>query len=271
MLLEQCEPTTSAEPLPRVSLFGFELDAINMPTAVSTIYDWIASGEKCCRFVVTPNVDHAVLYQEHEGLRRAYANASLILADGMPVVAAARLLGRPLPGRVAGSDLTPAVFQAAACHGGLRLFLLGAAPGVAEKAAEKITANWPSVEVVGTYSPPLGFERDPQETDRIVTLISASGADLLVVGLGAPKQELWVDAHRDRLHVAAALCVGATIDFLAGEKRRAPRWMRRTGVEWLHRVASEPRRLLRRYARDAWIFPRLVWRQAAEDRRSRNA
>jgi len=87
--------------------------------------------------------------------------------------------------------------------------------------------------------------------------------------VGAPKQELWVDAHRDRLEVAATLCVGATIDFLAGKKRRAPLWMRHTGVEWLHRVASEPRRLLRRYARDAWIFPRLVWRQAADDRRRR--
>jgi N-acetylglucosaminyldiphosphoundecaprenol N-acetyl-beta-D-mannosaminyltransferase len=252
---------------PRVRLFGFELDAINMATAVDVIYGWIATDEKSCRFVVTPNVDHSVLYQQHEGLRRAYANASLVLADGMPVVVAARLLGRSLPSRVAGSDLTPAVFQAAESHGGLRVFLLGAAPGVADRAGASITARWPMVNVVGTYSPPLGFERDPPENERILRRIARAGADLLVVGLGAPKQELWVDAHRLRLEVAATLCVGATIDFLAGDKTRAPRWMCRTGVEWLHRVASEPRRLLGRYARDVWIFPQLIWRQRADDRR----
>ena len=105
MLIEQCTLPIEAGQHPRVRLFGFELDAIYMPTAVDAIYRWISSGEKSCRFVVTPNINHAVLYQEHEGLRRAYANASLILADGMPVVAAARLLGRPLPGRVAGSGV----------------------------------------------------------------------------------------------------------------------------------------------------------------------
>jgi N-acetylglucosaminyldiphosphoundecaprenol N-acetyl-beta-D-mannosaminyltransferase len=265
MLLEQVESPTRIENQPRVRLFGFELDAIDMRTAVDTIYGWVASGERNCRFVVTPNVDHAVLYQEHEGLRHAYRRASLILADGMPVVAAARLLGRPLRGRVAGSDLTPAIFAAAEDHGGLLVFLLGAAPGVAERASEKITAQWPAVQVVGTYSPPLGFEHDPPENQRILARIAQSEADLLVVGLGAPKQELWVNAHRDRLEVPATLCVGATIDFLAGEKRRAPLWMRRTGAEWLHRVASEPRRLLKRYARDACLFPRLVWRQALDD------
>jgi N-acetylglucosaminyldiphosphoundecaprenol N-acetyl-beta-D-mannosaminyltransferase len=266
-LLEQVESLRQNDTQPRVRLFGFELDAIDMRTAVATIYGWVASGKRNCRFVVTPNVDHAVLYQEHQGLRDAYSHASLILADGMPVVAAARLLGRPLRGRVAGSDLTPAIFAAAESHGGLRVFLLGAAPGVADMAAEKITAQWPAVQVVGTCSPPLGFEHDPRENERILKRIVRSEADLLVVGLGAPKQELWVNAHRDRLAVPATLCVGATIDFLAGEKRRAPRWMRRTGVEWLHRVASEPRRLLKRYARDACLFPRLVWRQALDDHR----
>ncbi len=251
----------------RVRLFGFQLDAISMAVAIDTIYDWIASDEKACRFVVTPNVDHSVLYQEHEGLRRAYANASLVLADGMPLVVAARWLGHPLPGRVAGSELTPAVFDAAERHGGLRVFLLGAASGVAARAAARINARWPAVSVVGTYSPPPGFEHDPLENERILTRIAQARADLLVVGLGAPKQEIWVDAHCRRLEVAAALCVGATIDFLAGDKKRAPVWMRRTGFEWLHRLASEPRRLLGRYARGAWKFPQLVGRQFAEERR----
>jgi N-acetylglucosaminyldiphosphoundecaprenol N-acetyl-beta-D-mannosaminyltransferase len=107
----------------------------------------------------------------------------------------------------------------------------------------------------------LGFERDDAENAKILNLIEAAAPDVLVVGLGAPKQELWVHSHRQQIAAPVALCVGATIDFLAGEKRRAPRWMQRTGLEWLHRCASEPRRLAKRYARDAVIFPKLVWRQ----------
>ena len=141
------------------------------------------------------------------------------------------------------------------------MFLLGAAPGVAARAAENIMRRWPGVEVVGTYSPPLGFEKNPLENEHILEQISGARPDVLVVGLGAPKQELWVDAHRERINTAVTLCVGATIDFRAGEKKRAPVWMRRGGLEWLHRVASEPRRLFKRYARDAWVFPQLMWHE----------
>jgi len=248
----------------RVPLFGFEIDALGMSEAVAQIFAWVADGQKNCRFVVTPNVDHAVVFQHHAGLREAYEHAALVLADGMPVVAVARLLGRTLPGRVAGSDLAPALFAAAEQQGGLRVYLLGAGPGVAQRAAANIAARWPAVHVVGTYCPAIGFEHDPRENERILADIAAAKPDVLLVGLGAPKQELWVDAHRERIAVAVTLCIGATIDFLAGEKKRAPRWMRRTGLEWLHRVASEPRRLLSRYARDAWVFPRLVWREWIE-------
>jgi N-acetylglucosaminyldiphosphoundecaprenol N-acetyl-beta-D-mannosaminyltransferase len=132
---------------------------------------------------------------------------------------------------------------------------------VAERAAEQIHGTWCGVEVVGCYSPPLGFEKDAAENEAILARVAAANADLVVVGLGAPKQELWVAAHRDRIAAPAALCVGATIDFLAGEKARAPVWMRRVGLEWLHRMASEPRRLARRYLRDAIQVPRLMWRE----------
>ncbi len=212
-----------------------------------------------CRYVVTPNVDHAVMFQRRADLREAYADASLVLADGAPLVWASRLLGRSLPQRVAGSDLVPRIFDAA--DRPLRVFLLGAAPGVADEAARRIAARWPHVDVVGTYSPPLGFENDPQENDRILAAVAAAAPDLLVVGLGAPKQELWVHRHHRQLSAKVALCVGATIDFLAGHRRRSPRWMQRVGLEWLHRVLSEPRRLASRYARDAWVFPQLIWRE----------
>ncbi len=201
------------------------------------------------------------MFQEHAGLRAAYADASLVLADGMPVVWASRLLGRPLPERVTGSDLAPALFAAAAERGGLRVFLLGAAPGVAERAATKIAQRWPAVQVIDTYSPRLGFERDPAENAEIQSRIAAARPDVLLVGLGAPKQELWVHAHRREIQAPVALCVGATLDFLAGQRERAPVWMRKTGLEWIYRLAGEPRRLAGRYARDAWVFPRLVLRE----------
>ena len=253
----------------RIELFGMSIDAIRMPEAVERIYEWIARPEGACRYVVTPNVDHAVIFQQHAELRRAYDRASLVLADGMPVVLASRLLGKPLPERVPGSDLAPALFAAASSQRPLRVYLLGAAHGVAEIAAKKIEQTWPAVQVTGVFSPPIGFEKDSQQNRDILDRIAAAKPDLLVVGLGAPKQELWLAAHRQEIRASVALGIGATIDFLAGERSRAPVWMRRCGLEWLHRMLSEPRRLTGRYARDAWIFPQLVWRQWRADRAGR--
>jgi N-acetylglucosaminyldiphosphoundecaprenol N-acetyl-beta-D-mannosaminyltransferase len=246
-----------------VPLFGMRINALDMSQAIDALLAWSrAPREAACRYVVTPNVDHAVMYQVNDRLRRAYEGAALVLADGAPVVLASRLLRRPLPERVAGSDLAPALFQRATQSGErIRVFLLGAAPGVADRAAAAIVARWPGVDIVGTLSPPLGFECDPVENERIFAAVAADRPDVLVVGLGAPKQELWVHEHAARLEAKVALCLGATIDFLAGEKRRAPRWMRRSGLEWVHRLSSEPGRLAKRYLRDAWIFPQLVWRE----------
>ncbi len=247
---------------PTVSLFGMKIDALDMRETVDALLGWCqAPRGVACRYVVTPNVDHAVMFQTNEKLRQSYADASLVLADGAPVVLASRLLGRGLPERVAGSDLAPALFKLAARGASpLRVFLLGAAPGVADRAAANIAQRWSNIEIVGTLSPPLGFERDEAENERILAAVAALKPDLVVLGLGAPKQELWIHAHADRLEAKVALCIGATIDFLAGEKRRAPRWMRRVGLEWFHRLSSEPGRLAKRYLRDAWVFPQLVWR-----------
>lgn len=245
----------------RIQLFNIDIDPLTLGQALAHIQGWIARRDGLCRYVVTPNVQHSVLVQEHAGLRAAYTDAGLVLADGLPVVLAARLLKLALPERVAGSDLVPALFASASEIRPLKVFLLGAAPGVAARAASRMAQQWPAVKTVGVYSPPIGFERDDAENSRILKLIEVAAPDVLVVGLGAPKQELWVHRHRQQIAAPVALCVGATIDFLAGEKRRAPRWMQRTGLEWLHRCASEPRRLVKRYARDAVIFPKLVWRE----------
>jgi N-acetylglucosaminyldiphosphoundecaprenol N-acetyl-beta-D-mannosaminyltransferase len=236
------------------------LDPVTMEEALARLRSWVEERAGC-RFVVTPNVDHAVMLQRRADLREAYEAADLVVADGWPVVAAAWLLAGALPERVAGSDLVPRLFEATAGER-LRVFLLGAAPGVAERAAKKIHQRWPHVEVVGTCSPELGFEQDAAENEQIVARVNGSQADVLVVGLGAPKQELWVARHRAVLTAPVALCVGATIDFLAEHRRRAPRWMQRCGLEWFYRLVGEPRRLGGRYARGAVVFPQLVVREA---------
>ncbi|NOY43584.1 MAG: WecB/TagA/CpsF family glycosyltransferase [Planctomycetes bacterium] len=244
-----------------VDLFGMKINAVDMPAAVGTVLQWCEEPRSgACRYVVTPNVDHAVMYQSNAALREAYDEASLVLADGAPVVLAARLLRKSLPERVAGSDLVPAIFDAAVDNP-VRVFLLGAGPGVADRAATAIEQRWGGVEVVGTLSPPLGFEHVEEENEKILQAVADCHPDIVLVGLGAPKQELWVHRYADRLEAKAALCIGATIDFLAGEKKRSPRWMQRLGLEWLHRVATEPSRLAKRYLRDAWVFPQLVWRE----------
>ena len=252
----------------RVELFGVQIDPLRMDEAVGQVLSWARGNDtrspptkSQCRFVVTPNVDHVVMLQHHQGLRAAYQDAGLVLVDGAPVLWSARLLTRGVPERVAGSDLVPALFDAVPDDSPLGVYLLGAGPGIAERAAANIEHTWPGVKVVGTYSPPLGFERDAAENEAILARIAAARPDVLVVGLGAPQQELWVHQHRHRLAAKVALCVGATIDFLAGEKSRAPRWMQRAGLEWFHRALSEPKRLAVRYARDAWIFPRLLARE----------
>jgi N-acetylglucosaminyldiphosphoundecaprenol N-acetyl-beta-D-mannosaminyltransferase len=237
-----------------------QISRVTMRETIDCILDWCGQPRgEACRYIVTPNVDHTVLFQQRGDLRAAYASASLVLADGAPIVLASRLLGRPLPERVAGSDLVPHLLGAN--RGRLRVYLLGAAPGVAEIAAARIERQWNAVQVVGAYSPPLAFEQDAIENARILAHIAAARPDLLIIGLGAPKQELWVHRHRHQLQAKVAVCAGATIDFLAGNRRRSPAWMQRAGLEWLHRVWTEPRRLAARYARDAWVFPQLVWRE----------
>jgi N-acetylglucosaminyldiphosphoundecaprenol N-acetyl-beta-D-mannosaminyltransferase len=246
----------------KCTMFGIELDAISMDLAAQTLAKWLETPRTGCRYVVTPNVDHIVKLRNSVAFQTAYAGASMVLADGKPLVLASRLMGRALKETVPGSDLVPHLFQQArSMQKPMRVFLLGAGPGVAERAARIITQRWMNVLIVGTYAPPFGFETLPRECDRILDEIAAAEPDLLIVGLGAPKQELWVHEYRARIRAKVAICAGATIDFIAGEKARAPVWMRKNGLEWLHRIGCEPRRLLRRYVHDAIVFPTVLLRE----------
>lgn len=244
----------------RVQLFDIRFDAIDMNQAVSTLLGWVRSGSRQCQYVVTPNVDHVVKLEMDARFRKSYQDASMVVADGKPVVMASRLFGKPLPAVVPGSDLVPGLFDRAWETGRpVTVFLFGAGPGVADRAARKIAERWgDDVKVVGTHCPEAGFDTDPVESMRLARMIAATNPDILILGLGAPKQELWINQYRGYVNAGVALCVGATIDFLAGERKRAPGVLRRLALEWAYRIYQEPKRLAGRYAHDAVVFPRLV-------------
>jgi N-acetylglucosaminyldiphosphoundecaprenol N-acetyl-beta-D-mannosaminyltransferase len=256
---------THAEIPYRVDLFGIDIDAVDLPTAARILLEKALRPERSkAHYVVTPNVDHVVKLQHDKLFLEAYRGASLVVADGRPVVLASRLLGCPLPGTVPGSDLVPALFDLAVARSTpLRVYLFGAKPGVADVAAENIRRRWGStVDICGAVSPEFGFEKDAAACARHVAAISEAKPDVLIIGLGAPKQEIFALQHGHGIEAGIAICAGATIDFIAGNVPRAPAWMRTFSLEWVYRLAQEPRRLWRRYLTDLLVFPRLVLREA---------
>ncbi|HWK89938.1 MAG TPA: WecB/TagA/CpsF family glycosyltransferase, partial [Longimicrobium sp.] len=235
------------------------VDACTMRQAVAAMLERARAGGPPA-YVVTPNAHHLVLLEDSAPFRGVYRGAWLVLADGMPLLWAARLLGTPLPEKVSGSDLFVEVCGAAAGTG-LRVFLLGGRPGAAEGAARELERRFPGLRLAGAHCPPFGFERDPAALEQVERAIRDAAPHLLFVGLGAPKQELWIQANAARLGVPVAAGVGVSFEFVAGMVRRAPRWMQRAGLEWFYRLLREPRRLWRRYASTNPRFVALVLRQ----------
>lgn len=250
-------------------LFSVKIHSISFAETVSQLGIWMQERPAAVRYVLTPNINHIVMYQRNAEFRKAYESAALVVPDGRYTKVLGRLLDEPILETINGSDLVPALFAAHRGPKKLRVFLLGAMPGVAERAADRIHDSWPGVEVTGVYSPPFGFEHDPAETRNITDRIEAAAPDLLVVGISPPKQEVWVSAHREQLNAGVAICAGATIDFLAGEKSRAPGWMQRCGLEWLHRMLTEPSRLGPRYFSDAWAVAGLLGKEFGNRIRAR--
>jgi len=234
----------------RVPIGGVAFDAVTMSEAVERIVA-MASDGGAPHYVCTGNVDHLVTMQRDSEFRRIYEQADLVLADGMPVVWLSRLSpGGRLRERVAGSDLFWELARVSAVHG-LRLFYLGGAPGAAERAAEAARARVPGVNICGLYCPPFDKFGTEAEQARIRDAIRAAAPHVLLVAFGAPKQEKWIAAHKDGIAVPVSIGVGGSFEMAGGLIRRAPRWMHGIGLEWLHRLLQEPRRLWRRYlARD---------------------
>lgn len=239
----------------RIRIGGLPVDCVTFAQALDAIDALVGKGGS----VFTPNVDHVVQFVENARLRTAYEAASLSLADGMPIVWASRLLGRPLPEKVSGSDLVVPLLERAAKLG-WGVFLLGGGQGVPESAKERLLGSMRALRIVGTMSPRIDMDEPPERRASIIEAVRAAKADIVLVGFGAPKQELFIAEAQDMLRPAVLLGVGASIDFLAGTVARAPRWMSKSGLEWAYRLGREPRRLWRRYLlRDpkfAWILLR---------------
>lgn len=221
-----------------VDILGIPVDSITMGEAVAKIGAFLEEGSM--HSIFTPNAEIMMAAQRDPELKDILTRADMLTADGAGVVLASRLLGRSVPEKVSGVDLVGEVFSAFAAMG-LRCFLFGSKPGVAEEAAEKIIAGYPGIIIVGCQNGYFTSEQD----DEIVNAINTSHADIVLVALGAPKQEKWISSHTEQLNVKVCMGVGGTIDIIAGKARLAPDFFRRNGLEWLYRLYREPRRAIR--------------------------
>lgn len=228
----------------RIKFMNTDIDNLTMAETLNEIDKLIQ--EKNCSYVVTPNVDHIVRLEKDEELQKVYKNASLILTDGKPLIWISKWYKTPIKEKISGSDLFPKVCELAA-NKNYTMYLLGAAEGVADTAARNLMKKYPGLNVVGTYSPPFGFEKNEQEMNKIKTQIQEVHPDILIVGLGCPKQEKFMYYHCKELGVPISFGLGASIDFEAGNIKRAPKWMSNHGLEWLYRFSKEPKRLFKRY------------------------
>ncbi len=212
--------------------------------------------------VVTPNVDHLMKLRKDSELQEVYRQSDYRICDSKIVQFASYFLGTPIQEKISGSDLFPAFYEYNKDDDQIRIFLLGAKEGVAQIAQENINRKLGRKIIVDCYSPPLGFEKDEAECQKILDKIKASGATVVAVGLGAPKQEKWINHYKKQLpDIKIFLAIGATIDFEAGYKPRSPKWMSEVGLEWLYRLLSEPQRLWKRYLIESMPFFGLVVQQ----------
>lgn len=227
---------------PKVQLLNIDLD--NLTT--EELLDQFKEG-----ILVTPNIDHLIKLQKDQDFYLCYQQASFTVCDSRILYLLSRQLfpANPLRAQITGSDFFPTFCDYhSQAQTGAKIFLLGGTDESVQIAKSKINQRTNSNIVVGAYSPPFGFEKSAEDTARIIQLIRASGANTLAIGVGAPKQEKWVCAHRNKMpEITRYLAIGATIEFESGNLQRAPKWMTRFGIEWLFRLSQEPKRLAKRY------------------------
>ncbi len=246
----------------RVNVLGVGVSAIDMPQALEAIGGWIERREP--RYVCVTGVHGVMESQRDEGLRRIHNAAGLVTPDGMPLVWLSRLRGHGHVRRVYGPDLMLACCERSVANG-WRHYFYGGGEGVADRLVDRLGRRFPGLAIAGTYSPPFR-SLSAEEDAEIVRRIRLTRPDVVWVGLSTPKQERWMHEHAGRVGAPVLIGVGAAFDFNAGLKRQAPRWMQRSGLEWLFRLMAEPRRLWRRYLVNNPLF---LWRILLQELRGR--
>lgn len=220
---------------------------VDMDETIASIEQIINTDKK--GYVVAVNVDVLVKIENDPYLKRIADEADLTLVDGKPLVWISKLHHNPVKAKISGSDLVPRLCDVASDKG-YSVFILGGKDGIAEKAKNNLLKKLPNINIVGTYSPPLGFEKNNDEQEKINTLISNTKPNILIVCFGCPKQEKWIYENYKKYDANVSICAGATVDFLAGNIKRAPVWMSEFGLEWFYRFLMEPKRLFKRYFLD---------------------
>ncbi len=228
----------------RIMLRGVPIDVMTEQGCVSHIVERSQAGQG--GWVITPNLDHMRRADVDGEFREMLNEADVVVADGMPLIWASRLQGTPLPERVAGSAMVWSLAESAA-RSGRSLYLLGGDPGAADKAAEVLKTRYPQLNIVGTDCPAFGFDQDPRQLAEVMEKVLAAKPDIVYVGLGSPKQERLIRQARVGLPHVWWLGVGISLSFIAGDVKRAPRWVQKIGLEWMHRMLQEPGRLVKRY------------------------
>jgi N-acetylglucosaminyldiphosphoundecaprenol N-acetyl-beta-D-mannosaminyltransferase len=249
----------STDSTERVRILNIEIDRIGVNQTVEKIDKFIRNNRP--KFVCTANVDHVIQCLQDQEFRQIYREADLAVPDGVPLLWAARILGKSLIERVNGTNLFFKLCERASKKG-YRIFFLGAPPGVAARAASNLKHKFKGLKIVGTYAPPLDFFNDRKENTRIIRMIHQARPHILFVGLGAPKQEKWIYRHLPELKVPVSIGIGASFEYAAGVTKRAPRWMQNIGLEWLYRISENPKRYWKRYFLQDFKFFPLIFKQA---------
>jgi N-acetylglucosaminyldiphosphoundecaprenol N-acetyl-beta-D-mannosaminyltransferase len=264
----QAVHTSSANQLrqQRVDSLRKAVNILNIEIDNLTIDEFL--GQLSSGVVFTPNVDHLMKLQHDAEFMAAYDQADYRVCDSQVLMYAARFLGERMKGKISGSDLFPKFCEYHKHNDDIHIFLLGGAEGIPQLARDNINRRTGREIIIAAHSPSYGFEKSTEECHAIIDMINRSGANVLVVGVGAPKQEIWIAKYREFLpEINIFLAVGAAIDFEAGNKPRSPDWMSRLGLEWLYRLITEPKRLWRRYLIDDLPFFKLLFQQKFARRR----
>ena len=230
---------------------------VDMNETLYSIEEMIKKRQKS--YIVAINVDVVMKIEKDKYLKKITDNANMVLVDGKPLVWISKLHKCPVKAKVSGSDLVPLLCERAAKEG-YSIFIVGGKEGVAEKAKVILEQKYKNLNIVGTYAPPFGFEKNANELDKINKLISAKKPDILIACFGCPKQEKWIYENYNKYDALVSICAGATVDFLAGNVNRGPKWMSEHGLEWLFRFVQEPKRMFRRYFIDDTKIIKLIWK-----------